>query len=105
MRGSGWRLLHSAQWFDVYPARGGDRIVNVSISDAKANLSALLARVEAGESIGITRRGTVVALLVPPISTVQLQPSVPALLQPKPGAPANGARGMTLAEIMKASGQ
>jgi prevent-host-death family protein len=37
----------------------------VNIHDAKTNLSKLLARVEAGESITIARNGTPVARLVP----------------------------------------
>ena len=37
----------------------------VSLADAKAHLSALLDRVEAGETIEITRRGKAVALGVP----------------------------------------
>lgn len=38
---------------------------SISVVDAKANFSALLAQVEAGEEISITRRGKVVARLVP----------------------------------------
>ena len=37
----------------------------VQIAEAKANFSALLAAVEAGEEIAITRHGRVVARLVP----------------------------------------
>ena len=38
----------------------------INLADAKAHLSALLDRVEAGEEIEITRRGKAVARLVPP---------------------------------------
>ena len=38
---------------------------NVALFDAKNRLSALINRVEAGEEIAITRRGKVVARLVP----------------------------------------
>ncbi|MBN9340999.1 MAG: type II toxin-antitoxin system prevent-host-death family antitoxin [Burkholderiales bacterium] len=38
---------------------------NVSVVEAKAHFSALLAEVEAGEEIAVTRHGKVVARLVP----------------------------------------
>jgi len=38
---------------------------NVSVVEAKAHFSALLAAVEAGEEVGVTRHGKVVARLVP----------------------------------------
>jgi prevent-host-death family protein len=38
---------------------------HVQIAEAKATLSALLASVEAGETVAITRHGRVVARLVP----------------------------------------
>ena len=38
---------------------------NVSLAEAKAHLSALVDRVEAGDEIAITRRGKLVARLVP----------------------------------------
>ena len=38
---------------------------NVSIADAKAHLSELIDRVEAGEELVITRRGRAVARLMP----------------------------------------
>ncbi len=40
----------------------------IQIGEAKANFSALLAAVEAGEEIAITRHGRVVARLVPDTS-------------------------------------
>lgn len=39
----------------------------IALVDAKAQLSELLDRVEAGEMIAITRRGRLVAQLVPPM--------------------------------------
>ena len=39
---------------------------NVNLTDAKADLSALLDCVEAGDRIGILRRGKLVAELAPP---------------------------------------
>jgi prevent-host-death family protein len=41
-------------------------MITVSLTDAKAHLSALIDRVEAGESVTITRRGKEVARLSPP---------------------------------------
>lgn len=39
-------------------------MVSVALADAKARLSELVARVEAGETVSITRRGKAVARLV-----------------------------------------
>jgi prevent-host-death family protein len=41
-------------------------MTSVNIAEAKARLSALVARAEAGERISIMRRGKVVAELTPP---------------------------------------
>lgn len=41
-------------------------MIEVSVADAKNRLSELLARAGAGEAIGVTRRGRLVACLVPP---------------------------------------
>jgi prevent-host-death family protein len=51
------------------------------IVEAKAGFSALIARVEAGEEVAITRRGRVVARLVPerPQMAVDLFRSLPDL--------------------------
>jgi prevent-host-death family protein len=38
---------------------------NISVVEAKAHFSALLAEVEAGEEVAVTRHGRVVARLVP----------------------------------------
>jgi prevent-host-death family protein len=40
---------------------------SVSLAEAKAHLSALIDRVEAGETVTITRRGKEVARLSPPV--------------------------------------
>lgn len=37
----------------------------VAVADAKAHLSALLAAVEEGEEVAITRRGRIIARLIP----------------------------------------
>ncbi|MGH7212201.1 MAG: type II toxin-antitoxin system Phd/YefM family antitoxin [Acetobacteraceae bacterium] len=47
----------------------------VGAFEAKSRLGQLLDRVEAGEEIVITRRGKVVARLVPPSSTFDREPS------------------------------
>jgi len=39
---------------------------HVNLADAKAHLSALVDRVEAGESVDIVRRGRLAARLIPP---------------------------------------
>jgi prevent-host-death family protein len=43
----------------------------VSLADAKARLSALIDRVETGETVTITRRGKEVAVLSPPKKRLQ----------------------------------
>ena len=42
-----------------------DRVMKVSLADAKANLSALVNRAEAGETVEIMRHGKPAARLVP----------------------------------------
>lgn len=42
-------------------------MIRISLADAKARLSEIVDRVEAGESIEITRRGKTAARLVPPV--------------------------------------
>jgi prevent-host-death family protein len=46
---------------------------SVTVADAKARLSAVLAEVEAGEHIIITRRGLAVARLVPEPAAAQAE--------------------------------
>jgi prevent-host-death family protein len=43
----------------------GDAVKSVSVVEAKSRFSALLAEVEAGEEVAVTRHGKVVARLVP----------------------------------------
>lgn len=52
--------------------------MNVSIAEAKAKLSELVSRAEAGEEIVLTRHGKVAARLVPPTSP-DLMPRIGAL--------------------------
>ncbi len=71
----------------------------VNLADAKAHLSELVDRVEAGDSIDITRRGKPVARLVPvaqprrPVDLAQLR-SLSASLPPQPDAAADVVRSM-----------
>ncbi|MGK6355263.1 type II toxin-antitoxin system Phd/YefM family antitoxin [Sphingomonas sp. DT-207] len=46
----------------------------INLADAKARLSEIVDRVEAGESIEITRRGKPAARLVPPKKQRELRP-------------------------------
>jgi len=55
-----------------------DRAMNVSIAEAKAKLSELVSRAEAGEEIVLTRHGKVAARIVPPAVTEPL-PRIGAL--------------------------
>ena len=52
--------------------------MNVSIAEAKAKLSELVSRAEAGEEIVLTRHGKVAARIVPPMATEPL-PRIGAL--------------------------
>ena len=53
--------------------------MNVSITEARAKLSELVRRANAGEEIVITRRGKTVARLLPPPVTGDLLPRIGAL--------------------------
>ena len=44
-----------------------DGMAQVTISEARSNLKALIERVEGGEEVVITRRGKQVARLMPPV--------------------------------------
>jgi prevent-host-death family protein len=72
---------------------------SISLTEAKAHLSELLDRVEAGESIEITRKGKTVARLTPP-STPRKPIDFAALkaftdtLPPSPDAPGEFIRRM-----------
>lgn len=49
-------------------------MASMSLADAKARLSEVVDRVEAGESIEITRRGRLAAIIVPPETKAKKQP-------------------------------
>lgn len=59
----------------------------INLADAKAHLSEIIDRVEAGESIDITRRGKLVARLVPatpprkPVSAAELRAVTETMLR------------------------
>ncbi|PBC09110.1 type II toxin-antitoxin system prevent-host-death family antitoxin [Mesorhizobium sp. WSM3859] len=53
--------------------------MNVSITEAKAKLSELVRRANAGDEIVITRRGKAVARLLPPPAKEDLSPRIGAL--------------------------
>lgn len=71
----------------------------ITLADAKAHLSALVTRAEAGESIAITRRGKPVAQLTPaasprkPVDLAMLR-AVTATMTPQPEAAADLVRSM-----------
>lgn len=52
----------------MIPSEPGQNVSDVAIYEAKNRLSELINRVEAGEEIAITRRGKVVARLVPAVA-------------------------------------
>ena len=56
---------------------------HVQVTEAKAAFSGLLAAVEAGESVAITRRGRVIARLVPKTSTMAADAFRPFWDQPE----------------------
>lgn len=51
----------------------------VNVKDTRRQLKTLLDRVEAGETVAIVRRGTIVAKLVPPDTRTKHLPSLIAL--------------------------
>lgn len=51
----------------------------VSVKDTRRQLKTLLDRVEAGETIAIARRGSVIAKLVPPGTRIKRLPSLATL--------------------------
>lgn len=51
----------------------------INIKDTRRQLKTLLDRVEAGETIAISRRGTVIAKLVPPDTRTRRLPSLMTL--------------------------
>jgi prevent-host-death family protein len=62
----------------------------VTVAEAKTQLSSLLDAVEAGQAVVITRRGKPIAELVPRCSVRDLLPQLAALRASLPEQPANG---------------
>jgi prevent-host-death family protein len=54
-----------------HPVGQEPQMDSYSLADAKARLSELIDRVEAGETVEITRRGKIVARVVPPAGTLK----------------------------------
>lgn len=52
---------------------------SVGIREMKAHLSQLVRRVKAGETVAVTERGRIVAVLQPPPSGAQPQPAHPTI--------------------------
>ena len=63
------------------------QVREVTVAQAKAQLSSLLDAVEAGEPVVITRRGKAIADLVPRRSVRDLLPQLEALRQQLPQQP------------------
>ena len=71
-------------------------MVQVTVAEAKTQLSSLLAAVEAGEAVVITRRGKPIAELVPRCSVRDLLPQLAALREALPEQQVNGVETMRL---------
>ena len=65
-------------------------MVQVTVAEAKTQLSSLLDAVEAGEAVVITRRGKPIAELVPRCSVRDLLPQLAALREGLPEQQASG---------------
>ena len=71
-------------------------MVQVTVAEAKSQLSSLLDAVEAGEAVVITRRGKPIAELVPRCSVRDLLPQLAALREALPEQQVNGVETMRL---------
>ena len=71
-------------------------MVQVTVAEAKTQLSSLLDAVEAGEAVVITRRGKPIAELVPRCSVRDLLPQLAALRETLPELKASGLETMRL---------
>ncbi len=71
-------------------------MVQVTVAEAKTQLSSLLDAVEAGEAVVITRRGKPIAELVPRCSVRDLLPQLAALREALPEQPTTGVETMQL---------
>jgi prevent-host-death family protein len=69
-------------------------MVQVTVAEAKTQLSSLLDAVEAGETVVITRRGKPIAELVPRCSVRDLLPQLAALREALPEHQATGVETM-----------
>lgn len=71
-------------------------MVQVTVAEAKSQLSSLLDAVEAGEAVVITRRGKPIAELVPRCSVRDLLPQLAALREALPAQQASGVETLRL---------
>ena len=71
-------------------------MVQVTVAEAKSQLSSLLDAVEAGEAVVITRRGKPIAELVPRCSVRDLLPQLAALREALPEQQASGVETLRL---------
>ena len=69
-------------------------MVQVTVAEAKSQLSSLLDAVEAGEAVVITRRGKPIAELVPRCSVRDLLPQLAAMREALPEQQASGVETM-----------
>ncbi len=69
-------------------------MVQVTVAEAKTQLSSLLDAVEAGEAVVITRRGKPIAELVPRCSVRDLLPQLASLREALPEQQASGVETM-----------
>ena len=69
-------------------------MVQVTVAEAKSQLSSLLDAVEAGQAVVITRRGKPIAELVPRCSVSDLLPQLAALRGLLPEQPTTGVETM-----------
>jgi len=69
-------------------------MMQVTVAEAKTQLSRLLDAVEAGEAVVITRRGKPIAELVPRCSVRDLLPQLAALREALPEQPTTGVETM-----------
>ncbi len=69
-------------------------MVQVTVAEAKTQLSSLLDAVEAGEAVVITRRGKPIAELVPRCSVRDLLPQLAGLREGLPEQQASGVETM-----------
>ena len=65
-------------------------MVQVTVAEAKAQLSSLLDAVEAGQAVVITRRGKAIAELVPRLHVHDLLPQLETLRASLPEQPISG---------------